>query len=56
MPTPDTMTEIETENPFALDLRVVANINPIDALRDCQTDDGCEPSCASACVSPGGPL
>lgn len=52
----DTTTEIETNDPFTLDLRVVTNLNPIDALRDCQTDDGCDPSCASACVSPGGPL
>ena len=56
MSVPDTTTETEIKDAFTLDLRVVTNINSIDALRACQTDDGCEPSCASACVSPGGPM
>lgn len=50
------ITAPDTKDPFVLDVRVITNLDPIDALCDCQTDDDCDPSCASACVSPGGPM
>jgi FxLD family lantipeptide len=40
-----------TENPFSLDVQIITDIPPGHAQRACQTDDGCDPSCASACVS-----
>lgn len=42
-----------TGDAFALDVRVVTDISPGDAAAPCGTDDGCDPTCASACVSGG---
>jgi FxLD family lantipeptide len=47
------MLATDTEDAFALDVRVITDIRPGDAAAACITDDGCEPSCASACVSGG---
>lgn len=44
------MLAIDTEDVFALDVRVVVDISP-DVAMACNTDDGCEPTCASACTS-----
>ncbi|MGH3783970.1 MAG: FxLD family lanthipeptide [Pseudonocardiaceae bacterium] len=43
------------DNPFALDLRVITDVPPGHPLAACGngTDDGCDPTCASACVSGG---
>jgi FxLD family lantipeptide len=43
------------EDPFALDVRIITDIPPGHPLAACQgnTDDGCDPTCASACVSGG---
>ncbi len=43
------------EDPFALDVRIITDVPPGDALAGCKggTDDGCDPTCASACVSDG---
>lgn len=40
-----------TGDAFALDVRVVTDISPGDAPVACGTDDGCAPTCASACTS-----
>jgi FxLD family lantipeptide len=39
-----------TASPFALDIEVVPEAVGWGG-RACQTDDGCDPSCASACAS-----
>lgn len=44
------MHETATEDVFALDVRVVTDIS-LDAAVPCNTDDGCPPTCASACTS-----
>ena len=43
------------DNPFALDLRVITDVPPDHSLAagGNGTDDGCDPTCASACVSGG---
>lgn len=43
------------EDPFALDLLIIVDVPPGHALAGCKggTDDGCDPTCASACVSDG---
>lgn len=43
------------EDPFALDLRVITDIPPGHPLAACKgnTDDGCDPTCASSCISDG---
>ena len=40
-----------TEDPFALDLRVVMGARPASDQVPCGTGDGCDPTCASACAS-----
>jgi FxLD family lantipeptide len=35
---------------FDLDLRVITDVDP-GVAAPCGTDDGCDPSCASSCVS-----
>lgn len=44
------MQATDTEDVFALDLRVVTDASP-DTPVACATDDGCDPTCASACSS-----
>jgi FxLD family lantipeptide len=43
-----------TEDPFALDIQVITD-TPHGAQGACTngTDDGCDPTCASACVTGG---
>ncbi|MDQ3577085.1 MAG: FxLD family lanthipeptide [Actinomycetota bacterium] len=43
------------EDPFALDVQVITDIPPGHPLAGCKgnTDDGCDPTCASACVTGG---
>ncbi|GAA1311747.1 FxLD family lanthipeptide [Saccharothrix sp. BKS2] len=51
-----TTTEMPThDDPFALDLRVITDMPADPALNACTngTDDGCDPTCASACVTGG---
>ncbi|MBB5159544.1 FxLD family lanthipeptide [Saccharopolyspora phatthalungensis] len=46
-----------TEDPFALDLQVITGVaagHPLAAGKG-GTDDGCDPTCASACISDGMP-
>jgi FxLD family lantipeptide len=38
---------------FALDVRIVTDVPAGDASRGCTTNDGCDPTCASSCVSGG---
>ncbi len=45
-----TATE-NTVDAFALDVRVVTDVSPDDAPAACGTDNGCDPTCASACTS-----
>ncbi|MGH4014492.1 MAG: FxLD family lanthipeptide [Pseudonocardiaceae bacterium] len=40
-----------TVDAFALDVRVVTDVSPGNAPAPCGTDDGCAPTCASACNS-----
>lgn len=41
------------EDPFALDLRIITDVPAGHPLAACKggTDDGCDPTCASACIS-----
>lgn len=48
-----TMEAREVEDIFALDVVVISDPTASDATRGCATDDGCSPTCASACVSVG---
>lgn len=43
------------EDAFALDVRVVTDVSPGNGPAPCGdgTSDGCDPTCASACVSGG---
>jgi FxLD family lantipeptide len=43
------------EDAFDLDVQVIIDAPPDHPLAACQgnTDDGCDPSCASACVTGG---
>lgn len=43
------------EDPFALDVQIITDVPPGHPLVGCKgnTDDGCDPSCASACVTGG---
>lgn len=34
-----------------LDVQVVIEVSPADANAACTTNDGCDPTCASSCVS-----
>ena len=38
-------------DPFALDVRFIADLVPGDPLAPCDTEDNCPPTCASACAS-----
>jgi FxLD family lantipeptide len=40
-------------DPFDLDVQVIKDVPEGHALAACATDDGCAPSCASACVTGG---
>lgn len=42
---------IECEDPFDLDIRVITDVPPAGQGTPCATDDGCAPTCASACAS-----
>lgn len=46
-------SEATVDDPFALDLRVITDVPPGHPLAACKggTDDGCDPTCASACIS-----
>ncbi|TVT25756.1 FxLD family lantipeptide [Amycolatopsis rhizosphaerae] len=53
-----TFTKVQdegTDDPFVLDLRIITDVPPDHPLAACKgnTDDGCDPTCASACVSGG---
>lgn len=39
------------EDPFALDVQVVTDVQDGGVAAPCQTDDGCGSTCASACTS-----
>lgn len=41
------------EDPFSLDLRIITDVPAGHPLAACKggTDDGCDPTCASACIS-----
>ncbi len=45
------MPVTETEDPFALDVQMVTEVQPGEADAACQTDDGCGNTCTSACTS-----
>nr|BFF04150.1 hypothetical protein GCM10020241_58250 [Streptoalloteichus tenebrarius] len=49
----ETMTAVE--DPFALDVQIITDVPAGHPLAACKggTDDGCDPTCASACVSGG---
>lgn len=42
-------------DPFQLDVQIITDVPVSDPLAACGngTDDGCEPTCASACISKG---
>ena len=46
-----TLEATETEDVFALDVRIVADASVGDAGKGCDTSDGCAPTCASSCTS-----
>lgn len=43
------------EDPFVLNVRIITDVPPNHPLAACKggTDDGCDPTCASACISDG---
>ncbi|WP_137814978.1 FxLD family lanthipeptide [Gandjariella thermophila] len=43
------------EDPFALDIQIITDVPAGHPLAACKggTDDGCDPTCASACISDG---
>jgi len=47
------MLATDTEDVFALDVHVITDISPAGdvAATPCGTNDGCAPTCASACTS-----
>jgi FxLD family lantipeptide len=47
---PDAHPETDTEDPFALDVRVIEDAPPAEQTA-CATDNGCSPTCASSCAS-----
>lgn len=50
-----TESPAEVEDAFNLDLRVITDVPPGHPLTACGdgTNDGCDPTCASACVTGG---
>lgn len=46
---------LRVEDPFHLDLQIITDVPSGHPLSACKgnTDDGCDPTCASACVSGG---
>lgn len=50
-----TESPAEVEDAFNLDLQVITDVPPGHPLAACKggTDDGCDPTCASTCVSGG---
>jgi len=48
---PATLEASDTENIFALDVRIITDANVGEAGRGCDTSDGCAPTCASSCTS-----
>ncbi|CAO5240049.1 FxLD family lanthipeptide [Frankia sp. AgKG'84/4] len=55
LPTIPTAASPIVEDSFALDVQIIVDVPPGSALAGCAggTDDGCDPTCASACVSDG---
>ncbi len=45
-----TATE-NAEDAFDLDVHIITDVQSGDVAAACQTDDGCENTCASACAS-----
>lgn len=41
------------EDLFTLDVQIITDIPPGHPMAGCGTDDGCDPTCASACVTGG---
>jgi FxLD family lantipeptide len=50
-PMSTTLDMTDTDDVFALDIRIVTDANVSDAGRACDTSDGCAATCASSCVS-----
>ncbi len=46
----DARPEIDVEDPFALDVRVIEDARPAEQTA-CATNNGCAPTCASSCAS-----
>jgi FxLD family lantipeptide len=46
----DVRPEIDAEDPFALDVRVIEDALPAEQTA-CATNNGCAPTCASSCAS-----
>lgn len=43
------MVDDAAEELFELDVQVVTDVAPGDALAGCKTSDGCAPTCVSSC-------
>lgn len=45
----------DAEDPFTLDVQIITDVPPGHPLSACGegTNDGCDPTCASACVTGG---
>lgn len=48
---PPILETTEAEDVFALDIHVLSDASVGNAGRACNTDDGCDPTCASSCTS-----
>ena len=44
-------TGVETEDQFALDVRVIEDVQAVSGPGRCDTSNGCAPTCASACTN-----
>lgn len=47
---PTVSPTVDVAAEFDLDLRIIADVAP-GVAAPCNTDDGCDPSCASSCTS-----
>lgn len=52
---PAAKTPTAAEDPFAIDLQIITDVPTGHPLAACKggTDDGCDPTCASSCISDG---
>jgi FxLD family lantipeptide len=45
------MLIVDSVDMFDLDVQIIGDVEPGEAIAACHTDDGCATTCASSCVS-----